>query len=251
MNNDNLLKYVIQHAEECYPEEACGYIVNDKNGITKYIPCKNVAEDRENNFFIAPYETIEVSFEYSEPIMVVHSHTDECSSPSDNDLEGCNTGRAPWFIISYPNVEDSTVIFPKGRNTMLDRNYIYGILDCFSLCRDFYKLYGIYLPNYYREEDFWNHGYSQYLDLYDRHNFTRINNLQDAKFGDMILHNIRSDQPNHASIYVGDGQILHQPQSRLSVLEEMREFWQKTFFCILRHQDMSNDNSKLTRALAR
>lgn len=251
MNTDNLLKYVIDQARKEYPNETCGYVATNKDGEHKYIPCKNAAKDPVNTFFIEPLEYINICMEYSSPLILCHSHTDEPSTPSDNDIQACNTNAIPWFILSYPNTEDSTMLFPENKNKFIGRDYVYGIMDCYTIVRDFYKLYDIIMLNHYREEDFWNKGYSQYLDSYEKEGFIRQDkNLQDLEFGDMVLFNIRCDLPNHAGIYIGDGKLLHQPQGRLSLAEEMSLVWQKTYFCHVRYKDkVFNDKSKLTRAL--
>jgi proteasome lid subunit RPN8/RPN11 len=249
MNNDNLLKYVIEHAKNEYPKECCGYIAADKDGEFRYIPCKNIAEDPEKDFRIDPVDYMNVVFEYSSPTMLVHSHPDGEAKPSGNDVVGCNSNAIPWFILSYPD-KDSCIVMPKNRNFLTERAYVYGIMDCFTLVRDFYKLYEISIPNYYREDDFWNHGYSQYLDLYENNNFEKVDGIENLKFGDLVLFNIRCELPNHAGIYIGEGTLMHQPQSRLSLTEEMGLIWQNTFFCILRYKGPGlDDNSKLTRAL--
>lgn len=249
MNNDNLLKYVIEHAKKEYPKESCGYIAADKNSSLKYIPCTNIARQPRKDFRIDPVDYMDIIFQYSAPIMLVHSHPDGKAKPSLADMESCNANAIPWFIITYPE-KDSCIVMPENKNFLLGRAYVYGIMDCFTIVRDFYKLYDIDIPNYYREDDFWNHGYSQYLDLYENNNFERVEGIENLQFGDLVLFNIKCDLPNHAGIYIGNGTLLHQPQSRLSLAEEMSLIWQNTFFCILRYTGKElNDKSKLTRAL--
>ena len=68
---------ILAHAESEYPKECCGFVVNS-NGRQIYIPCKNVADDPENFFEIAPEEVAKIYINY-EPLAVVHSHPDGTS----------------------------------------------------------------------------------------------------------------------------------------------------------------------------
>jgi cell wall-associated NlpC family hydrolase len=99
------------------------------------------------------------------------------------------------------------------------RQFAHGILDCYTLFKDFlFREYGIRMNNYEREDDWWNKG--QELYSIDRLNAEGLFQIKDEpKRGDIILMNIRSKVANHAAVYLGDGQMLHHLHGKLSRTE--------------------------------
>jgi cell wall-associated NlpC family hydrolase len=49
---------------------------------------------------------------------------------------------------------------------------------------------------------------------------------------------VASPVPNHASVYLGDGLILHHLQGRLSSRDVYGGYWQKVSTHALRHPDL-------------
>lgn len=74
MIDDKLKQEILAHAEQCKPQESCGFVVFDgKQNI--YIPCVNVSPDPINYFEIAPEEFIAAE-DVGEIVALVHSHPD-------------------------------------------------------------------------------------------------------------------------------------------------------------------------------
>ena len=44
---------IMAHAEAEYPRECCG-VVAQKSRVERYFPCRNVADDPEDNFVLCP-----------------------------------------------------------------------------------------------------------------------------------------------------------------------------------------------------
>ena len=86
----------VRHAEKEYPKESAGVIVNNS-----YFPCRNIADDPENNFVISPID-------YGRAMMsgeieaIVHSHP-QGTPPSDHDQKACSQTKMPWHIYSVPD----------------------------------------------------------------------------------------------------------------------------------------------------
>ena len=86
----------VRHAEQQYPKEAAGLVVNNS-----YFPCCNIADSPESTFVINPVDyaramlagTIEA---------VVHSHP-QGTPVSDYDRKACSQSKMPWHVYSVPD----------------------------------------------------------------------------------------------------------------------------------------------------
>lgn len=92
---------ILDHIENEYPKEACGLIVDNK-GKQKWIPCRNVAEEPEEEFVIGSVEFIKAQIE-SKILKIVHSHPNGTCEPSEHDRKACNFIKIPYMIISWPD----------------------------------------------------------------------------------------------------------------------------------------------------
>lgn len=250
MNLSFKLKSDIEkHAKLCYPEECCGVIVNDQ-----YFPCNNDSSNPESSFVMNQRDMDRA--EDLGPIQAyVHSHPDATHFPSDYDRIKIELSGKPWVICSYPNPEFS-VNEPCGyRPPLVGRNFHHGWQDCYSLIRDFYsRELNIEIPDFERKDLWWEDSTapSLYVDNFEKAGFTQV---QDYKYGDVLLFSIRSDHSNHAAIYldmepnlkseqsapcVGGPLMLHHLYGRKSNRELISSFWQARCTHILRHRSLIN-----------
>lgn len=234
------------HAVECFPRESCGLIVN-VNGFETYVPCRNKAADAQEHFVLHPEDYADAE-DRGEILAVVHSHPNVSAQPSQADLVACEASAMPWHIVSVsvpidgdkPVADEIVSFLPNGyKAPLLGRQFFHGILDCYSLIRDFYKEeYGVDLPNWQRQDGWWERGENLYLDHYDESNFQRV--FDEPQRGDVILMQVRSKVPNHAAIYLGDGKILHHMHGRLSTREIYGGYWAECTVMTLRYKDFIN-----------
>ena len=61
--------------------------------------------------------------------------------------------------------------------------------------------------------------------------------MQEVQPGDLILMNLVSPVPNHAAIYLGDQQILHHVQGRLSSRDLLGGYYLKCADRAIRHEN--------------
>ncbi len=245
-----LKKAILAHAEQCYPFECCGVVVD-----SKYITCRNIAED-QNQFEIHPEDLADAE-DFGEIQAYVHSHPDATAQASDLDLIQIELHKKPWIICAYPDVEFQ-VYEPSGYQApLIGRNYHHGYQDCYSIVRDFYKReLGIELMDFERVDGWWNDkdGKSLYLDNFKKAGFYEVG---EPKYGDMLVCNIgRTEHPNHAVLWLGDQWqlkseqsdacfggplILHHPYSSNRCSKSIREIygqqWLERTVKILRHKD--------------
>jgi cell wall-associated NlpC family hydrolase len=121
------------------------------------------------------------------------------------------------------------------------RRFHHGTLDCFTLIRDYYATeHGIEIPNFAREDNWWNNGQNLYRDNFQRAGFRELTDAEDVQVGDVFLMTIRSPVENHAAVYIGDGMILHHFWGRLSSRDPYLGYWRENTTVALRHKDLTN-----------
>ena len=72
------------HAERVFPEECCGFLIEEDQGQIKVIECKNTAEDKQSLFKISIEEYLQALVE-GDICAVYHSHTKGENSFSEAD----------------------------------------------------------------------------------------------------------------------------------------------------------------------
>jgi cell wall-associated NlpC family hydrolase len=178
--------------------------------------------------------------ESGEILTVVHSHPDAAAAPSDGDRVACESEGHEWLIIGLvcdagdesPHITGTATLKPSGYQApYIGRDFEHGLLDCWTLVRDYYQRErGVTLPNPMRLDAWWNDNTSNlYSDaaLTDA-GFERIDESALAE-GDLILMQIRARNlvPNHAGIYLGDGQFMHHLYNRLSTRDVYGGYWRE------------------------
>jgi len=221
------------HAEAEYPREACGLVVVVK-GRERYWPCRNVAATPSEHFVLEP-EDYAAADDAGEVIMVVHSHPDAPARPSEADRVACEASELPWAIVSVEGADGAAratevgVLEPCGYTApLVGRPFAHGVLDCYALVRDWYRQeWGLALPDFSRRDGWWDDGHS---DLYTDHlaecGFHEVK-LAEIRRGDLLLMQVRSRNlvPNHAGIWLGDGNMLHHRHGRLSSRDVFGGYW--------------------------
>ena len=223
---------ILQHAKTDAPREACGLVAVVK-GRQRYFPCQNIAETPDEHFVLSGWHLVE---DQGEVIAIVHSHPITNPEPSTADRVACEKSGLPWFIVN-PNTEAWGYCEPAGfKLPYVGREFVHGVVDCYTLVRDWYaREYSIELRDYDRRDQWWDHGQNLYLDNFSKEGFRKIP-VEEIQRGDLILMNLVSPVPNHAAIYMGDMQVLHHVQGRLSSRDVYGGYYGKSTACALRHE---------------
>lgn len=235
-----LLPLILEHVIQEYPREACGLIV-DKHGTEFYVPCLNLA-DGQAHFIMDPMDIANAE-QLGVLKAVVHSHPNAPPEPSQADLVMMERWGIPWLIVNWPTGE-ARWHKPSGYlPPLLGREFSHGVLDCFALVRDYYKLeLGIDVPDFDRPDDWWNHGGNLYLENYGKAGFVDIGEAPIQKH-DVCLIQFGSPVPNHAGVYLGDGVIMHHVTKRLSRREGYSGYWQRHTQKVVRHRTLCSPRS--------
>lgn len=221
-----------------FPNEACGIIANKK-----FIPCKNIASNPRTEFEIALKD-------YSAHLIegrlqaVIHSHVSinyerlDPRTPSYADQASwMSMGNIPWLIYHTNGHEVSEPLVMDDSNPppLLEREYIYGIQDCYSIIRDYYRMeLSILLPNVPREPEFWKTGNDYYGKYFEEFGFYEVPQAE-ATINDLVFMQIGCDVVNHAGVITGPNILLHQLHGKFSCHDTLSK-WHKQITKIVRYK---------------
>lgn len=226
-----LANFMKEAAERNYPYEACGLILSSGKKRPKIIECKNEASDPGNQFLINPTEYVK-ALKFGKVIGVWHTHVNCKVDASDADRVGCEATAVPWFIIAISK-EDGVVtlsemarIEPHGFvMPYLERPYVEGQFDCYSLIRDYYwREFAIDLRDYPRVESDGTHGRKLFAARYKDEGFVQLID-QEPQIGDVFLIQTTSSVPEHMAVFIGDEMIMHHCHDRLSRRDIYGGYW--------------------------
>jgi proteasome lid subunit RPN8/RPN11 len=215
------------HTLAAYPEEACGLVT-----VSGYEPCTNISLKPTEEFLIDPSEYVGRDY-----LAVFHSHPDQPDCPSSADMRSQVASGKPWVIMAT-NGQTPLEPFAWGDTLpilpLLNRPFRHGVLDCYSIVRDWFRLErGVTLREVPRDFGWWGDGQDLYRQGFQDHGFERIDGPED---GCAFLAQVRSPRvPNHAGIYLGGGLALHHLQNRLSRREPIHQWARKSVTHWLRY----------------
>ena len=211
------------HAKDQDPKEAVGLLLNVK-GKERHFPCQNLAITNYQEFILNPEDYVKAD-NIGEIIGIVHSHPITPPTPSQADRISCEHSNLPWYIVN-PKTEQWAELRPEGyKPELCGRPWVWGITDCWSLVRDWYKEEKhIELIDYERsmtpEEFLENPLFEKYAK---NTGFRELGNEEPPKVGDVLLMSIMHPTLNHVAIFLGDI-VLHHLADRLSCKEPYSEW---------------------------
>lgn len=116
-----------------------------------------------------------------------------------------------------------------------NRIYIYGLLDCYTLIRDYFRdNYDVWIPaNIDRSFGWWHNGRNLYVDLYEKYGFRET--FDPIKKDDVLLFKFDNGMPSHSAIYVGNGKMLHHMIGRMSCIDDFDGIYKVSLAGVLRY----------------
>ncbi|MBB3260008.1 proteasome lid subunit RPN8/RPN11 [Paraburkholderia bannensis] len=245
--NETTKAAIAAHAIAEYPRECVG-LVALVQGQETYTPCVNWAATPTEQFVLAAEDYARAE-DAGEIVAIVHSHPGGRAHPSAADKAMCEaSGIARWVIASVGvqangsiDVDEWCEFGPTGFIApLVGRPFVHGVHDCYSIVRDWYRLErDVVLPDFERRDEWWADGKSSlYLDNYRAAGFVEVGPGAALEIGDVLLMQIRSqnDVPNHAGIYIGDGQFLHHMHGQLSRRAVWGGMWLQSLRMVLRYE---------------
>lgn len=239
-NIDNYFEFR-QHVLDCYPKEACGFVINNL-----FVPADNCAENPEKDFRISAEQYLAASklgiqaILHSHPYKLGESNAefDPCT-PSMSDLQGQQDTNVPWGIVATEG-EGITepVWFGMDPPPPLEgRQFLHNVYDCYTLVRDYYNLnHGLKLKVYPRPANWQDYDQNIYENHYRDEGFLPVEG--EPKAGDAIFFKVMTrSYVDHAGIYLGDDTFIHHQHNRLSTKERLSK-WKKHIAYFVRHKDL-------------
>ncbi len=239
---------ILNHAAACYPDECCGFIVN-----REYVECRNISDNPLNEFKIDPRDVVRAE-KLGKIEAIVHSHPDGSAKPTTFDLLQMSKHNVPWVIAAYPETDIKVHKQLNYHAPLINREYIHGTLDCYSIVRDYYdRELDIQLDNFERSDLWWESDDNSdlYVKNFESQGFVQVDTLQRH---DLILCRVQpTNFVNHALIYladdgaltseqservINDHLVLHHPYLRRSRREIYGKVWQERAAIIIRHKSL-------------
>jgi proteasome lid subunit RPN8/RPN11 len=231
------------HAAEEFPKEACALVLwwPAGEGYFEYRRCANLAAAAGDAFVLDPAAWAAAEDAGAQVVAIVHSHPNASAHASMADRVMCERSGLPWIIIGWPS-NVVTRIDPVGWHApLIGRDFHHGVLDCYTLVRDYYlQELGIELPDFARRDGWWETpaqpGCNLYRDNFATAGFTLVEGKPQAH--DVLLMRVAARVDNHAAIFIGDGTILHHLYGRLSCRDVWGDGWARHTTAVLRHRQL-------------
>jgi len=211
------------HAKEQDPKESVGLLLNVK-GKQRYYSCKNLAITDHQCFILDPEDYVKAD-NTGEIVAIIHSHPVTPPTPSQADKVSCEQSGLPWYIVN-PKTEQWGYLEPSGyKAPLMGRQWVWGITDCWSLVRDWYKEEkNIVLKDYVRPttpEIFLENPLFEKYAL--ETGFRELKNTEKSENGDVLLMSILHPTLNHVALFF-NGDVIHHLTDRLSCREPYSEW---------------------------
>jgi cell wall-associated NlpC family hydrolase len=117
--------------------------------------------------------------------------------------------------------------------SLIGRQWDYGVNDCFTLIRDWFGLQGVQLPDFARPDDLEGCD-SIFLEQAEAIGFKPVA-MERRKPGDILIMRLDTRTPMHAAILLPDELILHQRQDSLSAIEPLRRYYVERIAAVFRY----------------
>jgi cell wall-associated NlpC family hydrolase len=243
-----LKEFIRQHATEAMPNEACGLIL-EVDGDQVPVRCKNSSSFPQKNFRIHPRD-FDAAKRQGKILACYHSHVYQTARPTLPDMTASESTQLPFIILGWPT-DVWGFYAPCGWRARLEgRPFCHGVLDCYTLVRDYYhERLQIELPDFYRDDLWWQRGEELFLDNFEKAGFVEVGDLQ--PHDGLLMQLPRHKVVSHAAVYVGDSHMMHHIPERLSgttVYTANAGYWARSTRKIVRHREMIRRRSEVCKA---
>lgn len=206
-------------------------------------PCRNNSERPDVHFSISPLDYIKAS-KKGKIIAAYHSHNSQNDRFSANDILNSQAHQLNYIL--YNTVRDSFSFFDfkKNKTFLYNRIFKIGESDCYTIVKEYYKELGIKLEGENKLGDGWLKKNPNLI-----HELFKLNELNPSlpikelspdselkKHDVIVFEYIKGAGPNHVSVYLGDGTMIHHPRNKYPCIENLNSIYRKKMYKIYRHE---------------
>jgi proteasome lid subunit RPN8/RPN11 len=229
MITNKIKKEIINHSKKVFPEECCGFIVQE-NDNQICIPCENIAKNKLDNFLISTKDYVSIKNRYSKLLFLYHNHIEA------KEFSLIDKKTADFMAIDlllYINKSNNFKIYYSDEFKNLNylfREYDFYENNCFHLIKNYFKNEldinidfdeSSVIEKRVEDLDIFKIA----LDYYKNNNFIYIDDIYNLKKHDIIV--LKNKISSHLAVYLGNNKILHQPINRISIIEEYSNQYKK------------------------
>jgi len=206
------IEKAVKHCQKHYPNEAGGIF----DGAGLFVPFDNISDKPESCYDIDSSEIYSRIIE-NDITCFIHSHINQDNfRASYADQIAQREVNLPYGIIHLKNNSCTHVCFfgdDIQMEPLVGRPFVYGIWDCLSLSRDYWKVrYDYELPDPPRKWCFWFKG-GNMVDIFPK--LTQVK-LTEIKEGDFLMYGLQTNTINHLGVMGENGLAIHHFHNCLS-----------------------------------
>lgn len=247
MISDEIKVKIKAHSLKESPDECCGLLLLNKKDILESFPCKNIAQDKENEFVVCQLDYLKAAMN-GKIVGIYHSHCiqDNSFSELDKQISHKLNLKNIVYILKRDSFEEYS---PENYyNKYVNKDFVIGVSDCLSIVENYYnEEFGIKIFHYERTAD-WDKDYPEFVKnklaefcdsqnfdkFFEKENFVKIEGIENAKKHDIIVFKYLENYPSHFGIYLGQNHILHQPRNKKSIIEKLTDAEKRRIYCFIR-----------------
>jgi len=247
MISDEIKVKIKAHSLKESPDECCGLLLLNKKNILESFPCKNIAQDKENEFVVCQLDYLKAAMN-GKIVGIYHSHCvqDNSFSELDKQISHKLNLKNIVYILKRDSFEEYS---PENYyNKYVNKDFVIGVSDCLSIVENYYnEEFGIKIFHYERTAD-WDKDYPEFVKnklaefcdsqnfdkFFEKENFVKIEGIENAKKHDIIVFKYLENYPSHFGIYLGQNHILHQPRNKKSIIEKLTDAEKRRIYCLIR-----------------
>ena len=247
MISDEIKVKIKAHSLKESPDECCGLLLLNKKNVLEAFPCRNIAQDKENEFVVCQLDYLKAAMN-GKIVGIYHSHCiqDNSFSELDKQISYKLNLKNIVYILKRDSFEEYS---PENYyNKYVDKDFVIGVSDCLSIVENYYnEEFGIKIFHYERTAD-WDKDYPEFVKdklaefcdsqnfdkFFEKENFVKIEGIENARKLDIIVFKYLENYPSHFGIYLGQNHILHQPRNKKSIIEKLTDAEKRRIYCFVR-----------------
>ena len=247
MISDEIKVKIKAHSLKESPDECCGLLLLNKKNVLEAFPCRNIAQDKENEFVVCQLDYLKAAMN-GKIVGIYHSHCiqDNSFSELDKQISYKLNLKNIVYILKRDSFEEYS---PENYyNKYVDKDFVIGVSDCLSIVENYYnEEFGIKIFHYERTAD-WDKDYPEFVKdklaefcdsqnfdkFFEKENFVKIEGIENSRKHDIIVFKYLENYPSHFGIYLGQNHILHQPRNKKSIIEKLTDAEKRRIYCFVR-----------------